>query len=392
MAESLNSIHALTVLYDLSLTVGSEVELEPLLTKSLQRLLYHTGFPVGVVVTHDDTPQADGAINARLEMAIGDYGLVKQKGRQLRLPATLLLEDTPKLAEAPDQLASFGTRKPQRYYLRLPVPGFGAIFLMGPQAPDTGLALQELFVPILARLANAIELCRRLEERTQQMESANRELEAFAYSVSHDLRAPLRAINGFSQILQETERDRMTEEGRGLFDRITRNVAKLEQLIDDILQYSRAGRMPITRTDVDMATLAQAVAAELKETYPGTAIRIGALPHASGDRNMLRQVFQNLIDNACKFSSKRSEATVEVGAREEDGATVYFVRDNGAGFDMQYAEKLFGMFQRMHGETEFPGTGVGLAIVKRLVERHGGHIWAEAAPDRGATFSFTLGG
>ncbi|MDK9726233.1 MAG: ATP-binding protein [Sterolibacteriaceae bacterium MAG5] len=392
MFESLNSIHALTVLYDLSLTVGSEVELEPLLTKSLQRLLYHTGFPVGVVVTHEEKPQADGSINARLEMAIGDYGLIKQKGQVLHLPAALLLEDTPKLAEAPDQLAAFGTRKPQRYYLRLPVPGFGAIFLMGSQAPDTGLALQELFVPILARLGNAIDLCRRLEERTEQMETANRELEAFAYSVSHDLRAPLRAINGFSHILLETERDRMTAEGRDLFNRIARNVGKLERLIDDILQYSRAGRLPLAKTAVDMALLARSVGDELGDGYPGTAIRVGPLPPAHGDRNMLRQVFQNLIDNACKFSSKRPEAMVEIGAREENGATVYFVRDNGAGFDMHYADKLFGMFQRMHGETEFPGTGVGLAIVKRLVERHGGRIWAEAAPDRGATFSFTLGG
>lgn len=230
----------------------------------------------------------------------------------------------------------------------------------------------------------------RVAERTDALSRANKELESFAYSVSHDLRAPLRAINGFSRILLDSERERLSADGRDLLDRVARNGQKLDQLIEDILQYSRAGQRPLERRPVDLAALAREVAAELKTQYPTTEVAIGDLPTVEGDPTMLRQVLQNLIGNGLKYSAKKPAPQVEIGCAGQNGDTACFVKDNGAGFDMRYADKLFGMFQRMHTESQFPGTGVGLAIVKRLVERHGGRVWATAEPDAGATFYFTL--
>lgn len=236
-----------------------------------------------------------------------------------------------------------------------------------------------------------LTLEQRVRERTAALESANRELEAFAYSVSHDLRAPLRAIDGFARLLMEEERERLTPDGQHLLDHIVQAGSKLDRLIADILQYSRAGKLPLERRTVDLGRLARDVADELHPQYPAARLDIVDLPEVEGDPTMLRQVLQNLIGNALKFSARKSEACVEIGRRREGGEEIYFVRDNGAGFDMRYAGKLFEMFQRLHSESEFAGTGVGLAIVKRLVERHGGRVWAEALPGAGATFSFTLG-
>ena len=230
----------------------------------------------------------------------------------------------------------------------------------------------------------------RVAERTRELEIANRELESFSYSVSHDLRAPLRAINGFSQIILESEGGRISGEGKRLFDRIVRNSNRMGQLIDDILEYSRAGRSPLERTKVDMDALARAVARESSEDYPSTKIDIGQLPVVAGDRAMLRQILENLIGNACKYSARSEQPLIQIDARMTAGEMVFHVRDNGVGFEMQYAGKLFGMFQRMHAEGEFAGTGVGLAIVKRLIERHGGRIWAESVPGQGSVFHFTL--
>ena len=232
---------------------------------------------------------------------------------------------------------------------------------------------------------------RRVEERTAALEQAFKELEAFSYSVSHDLRAPLRAINGFSRIILDTEADMLSEDGRSMLDRIAANAAKLGQLIDDILEYSRSGRATMVASEVDLAALAGKVATELSGDYPQARVDIGALPVVTGDPIMLGQVMQNLIGNALKFSAHREAPQIEIGTTEVAGERTYFVRDNGVGFDMRYAGKLFGMFQRMHSEQQFSGTGVGLAIVKRLVERHGGHVWAEAATDKGTTIYFTLG-
>ncbi len=235
------------------------------------------------------------------------------------------------------------------------------------------------------------QLERRVAERTQELAHANADLESFSYSVSHDLRAPLRAINGFSQILLETEKERLTSDGRNMLDRIAHNSIRMGQLIEDILAYSRAGRLLLQRTEVDLSALVLAIVDELGEAYPAADISVHHLPRVSGDETMLRQIFTNLIGNALKFSSRRTRASIEIGNGSPGAPGVFFVKDNGAGMDMRYAGKLFGIFQRMHSENDYPGTGVGLAIVKRLIERHGGRVWAEAAPDQGATFYFTLG-
>ncbi|MBE7460013.1 MAG: PAS domain S-box protein [Zoogloeaceae bacterium] len=231
---------------------------------------------------------------------------------------------------------------------------------------------------------------RRVAERTEELARANRELESFSYSVSHDLRAPLRAINGFSRILQDSEEFAVSGDSRDLLERIVRNTNRMGELIDDILEYSRASQTALKRAEVDLTALARDVWDAHAAAHPGAAVRIGRLGSAWGDAATLRQVFDNLVANALKYSGKREKPEIEIGAQETPDMTTVYVRDNGTGFDMQYAGKLFGMFQRMHTDKDFPGTGVGLAICKRILERHGGRIWAEAAPDAGATFWFSL--
>jgi light-regulated signal transduction histidine kinase (bacteriophytochrome) len=222
--------------------------------------------------------------------------------------------------------------------------------------------------------------------------AAIKELEGFSYSVSHDLRAPLRAVDGFSQILQSDYADKLDAEGQRIVNSVRNGIARMNLMIDDILAFSRSGTVELKSLPVDMAelvrrTLADELASVLAEGT--TAIDIGDLPVAHGDKAMLRRVWMNLLDNATKYASGKPDARIEVGATDGDGETIYHVRDNGAGFEMQYAGKLFGMFQRLHG-TEFPGTGIGLAIVKKIITRHGGRIWAAGKVGEGATFYFAL--
>jgi signal transduction histidine kinase len=243
------------------------------------------------------------------------------------------------------------------------------------------------FVLWLLLIENAV-MYGRLATRTTELAAANRELDAFSYSVSHDLRAPLRAVDGFALMLEEDYAGKLDDEGRRLIGVVRANAQRMNQLIDDLLDFSRLGRKEMAREPVDMAQVAREVASEIA---PGSAaIEIAQLPAARGDRSLLKQVWVNLIGNAVKYSSKIENPRVEVGARAEGRLIVYWVRDNGAGFDMKYAGKLFGVFQRLHLPEEFPGTGVGLAIVQRVVSRHGGRVWAEAAPNQGACFYFTL--
>jgi light-regulated signal transduction histidine kinase (bacteriophytochrome) len=236
---------------------------------------------------------------------------------------------------------------------------------------------------------------RRLEQRvaarTAELQQLVRNLEGFSYSIAHDLRSPLRAINGYSVILKESLDGRMDDEESALFERIAKNCTRMGDLIDDILAYSRINRDTMHFAQTDLAALARSVAAELREHYPNTSVDIGPIGSVRGDPAMLRQLLANLVENAHKFSAKRDQPHVELGRQDQDGETVFFVCDNGVGFDIAYADKLFGMFQRMHADSDFAGTGVGLAIVKRIVERHAGRIWARAEPDRGACFYFTLG-
>ena len=222
-------------------------------------------------------------------------------------------------------------------------------------------------------------------------EAANKELEAFTYTVSHDLRAPLRAIDGFSRILEEEYAGELDAEAKRLLGVLRSNTGRMGNLIDDLLDFSRVARSELALTRVDMEALVRDVLGEVStqgDRLPQCTLH--PLPAAWADPMLLRQVWVNLLSNAVKFSANADPATVEVGARSEGDETVYWVRDNGAGFDMQYAGKLFGVFQRLHGQTEFPGTGVGLAVVKRIVSRHGGRVWAESEVGAGATFHFSL--
>jgi signal transduction histidine kinase len=234
---------------------------------------------------------------------------------------------------------------------------------------------------------------RDLEETNRELEGANRELEAFSYSVSHDLRAPLRSIEGFSQILLEDHAQALDEEARGYLGRVRAASRHLATLIDDLLDLSRVTRSALARRTVDLSALAAEVAAELQKSQPGREVEVvisGGL-RATGDPRLLRIALENLLGNAFKFTEKQPRATVEFGAvAAEDGRPAYFVRDNGVGFDMAYAAKLFGAFQRLHPPEDFEGTGIGLATVQRIVQRHGGRVWAEGEVGEGATFFFTL--
>ena len=232
---------------------------------------------------------------------------------------------------------------------------------------------------------HAADLERRVSERTRDLEHANKELASFSYSVSHDLRSPLRAVDGYARMLEEDYGERLDDEGRRLLGVVRDSSRRMGQLIDDLLNFARLGRQVPAKQALDMTALAREVAEEA-----GRGVEVASLPPCEGDRGLLRQVWANLIGNAVKYSSKRADARVEVGGRREAGENVYWVRDNGAGFDMRYAAKLFGVFQRLHGDHEFPGTGVGLAIVERVITRHGGRVWAEGRPEEGACFYFSL--
>jgi len=235
------------------------------------------------------------------------------------------------------------------------------------------------------------ELERRVAERTAQLEAANKELESFSYSVSHDLRSPLRAIDGFSRILQEDYGDRLDDEARRLLGVVRDNSRRMGELIDDLLEFSRLGRKALSTTTIDMNRLVERAVSELSP--PGEKlpeVKVGALPPARGDPTLIKQAWVNLVGNAVKFSGKRELPVVEVSGYENGAEVVYCVRDNGAGFDMRYYDKLFGVFQRLHAQDEYPGTGVGLAIVQRVVARHGGRVWAEGREGEGAAFYFSL--
>ena len=225
------------------------------------------------------------------------------------------------------------------------------------------------------------------------LERKNEELESFSYAVAHDLRAPLRAIHGFARLLVEEHAGTLDADGQRLLGVVCDNARQMGRLIDDLLALSRLGRKELESVTVDMAAVAWAVSQELKRAEPDRAVsvRVGDLPPTRGDRGMLQQVFVNLIGNALKFTQHVAEPAIEIGCTRGT-EPAYFVRDNGAGFDTRFAEKLFKVFQRLHRAEEFEGTGVGLAIVQRIVQRHGGRVWAEGAVDRGATFYFTLPG
>ena len=238
------------------------------------------------------------------------------------------------------------------------------------------------------------ELEQRVRERTAQLESTNAELEAFCYSVSHDLRAPLRAIDGFSQALIEDFPKDVPEDARRYLLRIRASTQRMSQLIEDLLNLSKVSRGELTRRDIDVSELARQVVADLQNRDAQRKLEVSVWDgmRAHGDARLLRAALENLIGNAWKFTSKRADARIEIGALRDGEEITFFVRDNGAGFDMAYANKLFGAFQRLHAANEYQGTGIGLATVQRIIHRHGGRVWADAQPGKGAVFFFTLEG
>jgi light-regulated signal transduction histidine kinase (bacteriophytochrome) len=232
-----------------------------------------------------------------------------------------------------------------------------------------------------------------LNSRVLALEAANKELQGFSYSMSHVLRAPLRAIHGYAQIVLEDLGEKLGDEGRRLLGVMQSSADEMSELLDGILAFLRLGWQPMTIDPIDMRQEVRTAIALLESKTAGRNIRfdVGELPGALADASMVRQIWLNLLGNAVKFTIFRDEGSrIEIGARSGDGQTIYFVKDNGAGFDMRYVAKLFGVFQRLHAAGNFPGTGIGLAIVNRIVARHGGRVWAEGKPDAGAAFYFSL--
>ena len=237
-----------------------------------------------------------------------------------------------------------------------------------------------------------VELESIVDDRTEQLVAANTELEAFAYSVSHDLKAPLRAIDGYSGMLEESVGSSIPEDAQRLLKVVRESTQQMGSLIEDLLEFARIGRSEITISKVDMRELVQTVFTDLMRFEGERAVdfSLAQLPTVSADPSLFRHVWINLLQNALKFSQDREVTRIQVDCREEPEHWVFWVRDNGAGFDMTYIDKLFGVFQRLHYQEEFPGTGVGLATVKRIVHRHGGEVWAEAKVDEGALIFFRL--
>jgi hypothetical protein len=277
-----------------------------------------------------------------------------------------------------------------------PLGAIGAYWAAPHTADDLDVRLLQTLAEATARAIENVQLLEDLEarvrQRTVELEEANRELEAFAYSVSHDLRAPLRAIDGFGRLLEEEHAGALDAEGLRLLGVVRQSTRRMGQLIDDLLRFSRAGRADLVRTRLDMVELVRQVweATVDQAERDAMVFRLEPLPEADADPSLTRQVWVNLLSNAVKFTRGRAVRTVTVGARSEPGRLVYYVRDDGVGFDPRYQDKLFGVFQRLHSPAEFEGTGVGLALVQRIAHRHGGAVWAEGEPGMGATFYFTL--
>jgi len=323
------------------------------------------GYSAGELIGMHPLPLIDPAEHAQVEGAIAPL----ESGETMRMEQVLIRKD--------------GSRLPVMGSTRqMPDGRYQFIFQDISERRQTEEAVRALNE----------QLDKRVRERTAELEAANKELESFSYSVSHDLRAPLRAINGFSNLLISDYAGKLSGEALEYLDKVKENANKMASLIDDLLTFSRLSRNPLKKRRVDLRGLVVQVVEDLHAEVGEREIKwqIGELPPCLADPALLKQVYANLIGNALKYTRLRPAPVIEIGSRQLRGQTVYFVRDNGVGFEMKYAGNLFGVFQRLHTEAEFEGTGIGLAIVQRIVNRHGGRIWAEAEVDKGATFFFTL--
>jgi PAS domain S-box-containing protein len=288
----------------------------------------------------------------------------------------------------------------EAFSLQRRVNGYDLYIQLVPLFNAEGVVEQGMVISVditeIKKAENEIrELNSKLEKKviagTEQLVAANKELEAFSYSVSHDLRAPLRAVDGYTRMIQEDYGKLFDEEGRRLLETVQSNAKRMGVLIDDLLAFSRLGKKDLLKTEVNMTANASAALTEINKTVDHrSAIIIDELYPAQADYGLISQVFINLISNAIKYSAKKEKPVIRIQSEMKDGEIQYSVADNGAGFDMRYVNKLFGVFQRLHGIEDFEGTGVGLAIVKRIVNKHGGKVWAEGKPNEGATFYFTL--
>jgi signal transduction histidine kinase len=358
------------------------------------------GAPLVLVV--EDNPEMNRFVCETLEPAVrtvsafdGDDGLAKAR----ELSPDLIVSDVMMPGMSGDELVRRVRAEPA--LARVPLLLLTAraddelriqLLRLGAQDYVTKpFAVEEL----RARVDNLVTLKRAqdvLVDSRAAAEAARQELETFSYSVSHDLRTPLRGVDGFSQLLLDDYGDRLDAEGADYLRRIRAAARRMSDLIDGLLELARVTRLEIARETVDVSALATSIVEELRTADPAREVTVEIVPdlRARGDQRLVRLVLQNLVGNAWKFTRRTAAARIEVGAVARGDHVAYFVRDNGAGFEMEHAERLFAPFQRLHSESEFPGTGIGLATVQRIVTRHGGRIWAEAAPGAGATFWFTL--
>lgn len=404
--------------------ISSELQLEQLLSKMLHIMIENAGAQsASLVLNQQGVLRLEARVNADTDSIVAEsVSQARPLDDTAPVPADLiryvLLTGTPLLLQDV-ALSDAWSRNPYiaRYQpqsiLCLPIHYrdalTGVLYLENTLTPhaftDERLqVLQMLLTQASISLENArlfdeiqtlnSDLEHKVEQRTAELRTVNKELEAFSYSVSHDLRGPLRNINGFSKMLMDQYRDVIGVDGQDLLNRVCRNTEKMAQLINGLLELSKVTRCELNLSDVDLASLAKSICEELQAQNPQQTLIWHCIDHASvrGDARLLASALENLLNNAWKYSSKTAQAQVQFGVEQQDGKTVYFIRDNGAGFDMRYIGKLFTSFQRLHHEREFSGTGIGLATVQRIIQRHGGDIWAEAEVGQGATFYFTLGG
>lgn len=264
-------------------------------------------------------------------------------------------------------------------------------FITKPFQPEILINKVKFFIEKHQQEIALFQLNKNLEKKNEELEYVNKELESFSYSVSHDLRAPLRALDGYSNILKEDYSKVLDDEGKRLLGSIQYNAKKMGALVDDLLSFSRLGKKEIQKSKTNMHETVESVLNEIRGSMPHkAAIKINTLLSANADHFLLQQVWVNLISNAIKYSKKNENPHVEIGSAKSESEITYYIKDNGAGFSMDYVDKLFGVFQRLHSEKEFEGTGIGLAIVQRIIVKHGGRVWAEAKLNEGATFYFTL--